>query len=281
MQREDWQNLPLGQETTYESSYNPNLLYPIPRVVSRTQLGLEGSALPFTGADEWWGFELSWLNEKGVPQVAVARFRFAASSPAMIESKSFKLYLNSLNQSEFSSRQAVRALLEKDLSAVAGSDVLVTLFDVEDASLNVRQPEGFCLDHLDIEARIYQPDATLLKHLGDTAEVEQVAVEETLYSHLLRSNCPVTGQPDWATVSIAYRGTALDRKALLAYIISFREHQDFHEHCVERIYCDLQALGGFEQLTVCARYTRRGGLDINPLRTSTGEICFPGRFARQ
>ncbi|TLM77584.1 NADPH-dependent 7-cyano-7-deazaguanine reductase QueF [Microbulbifer harenosus] len=276
MNREDWQNLPLGQETRYESSYNPKLLHPIPRSVSRAQLGLEGQVLPFTGADEWWGFELSWLNPKGVPQVAVARFRFAASSPAMIESKSFKLYLNSFNQSEFPSREAVQATLEKDLSAAAGSDVAVTLFDVEDTALDVHKPVGFCLDGLDIEARTYQPDAALLK-----LEEGGKAVEEVLYSHLLRSNCPVTGQPDWATVTIEYRGPALDRAALLAYIISFREHQDFHEHCVERIYCDLQNLAEFETLTVCARYTRRGGLDINPLRTSTGEIAFPGRFARQ
>lgn len=276
MNREDWQNLPLGRETRYESSYNPKLLHPIPRSVSRAQLGLEGQPLPFTGADEWWGFELSWLNPKGVPQVAVARFRFAASSPAMIESKSFKLYLNSFNQTVFSSRTAVQATLEQDLSAAAGSDVAVTLFDVEDAELAVHKPVGFCLDGLDIEARTYQPDAALLK-LEEGGE----RVEEVLYSHLLRSNCPVTGQPDWATVMIDYRGPALDRTALLAYIISFREHQDFHEHCVERIYCDLQQLAAFEKLTVCARYTRRGGLDINPLRTSTGEIVFPGRFARQ
>ncbi|WP_105103886.1 NADPH-dependent 7-cyano-7-deazaguanine reductase QueF [Microbulbifer pacificus] len=276
MNREDWQNLPLGQETRYESSYNPNLLHPIPRSVSRAQLGLEGQTLPFTGADEWWGFELSWLNPKGVPQVAVARFRFAASSPAMIESKSFKLYLNSFNQTEFPSWEAVLATLERDLGAAAGSDVAVTLYGVEDPALSVHKPAGFCLDGLDIEARSYQPDAALLK-LEEGTDV----VEEVLYSHLLRSNCPVTGQPDWATIMIDYRGPALDRAALLAYIISFREHQDFHEHCVERIYCDLQQLTVFEKLTVCARYTRRGGLDINPLRTSIGEIDFPGRFARQ
>ena len=276
MDREDWQNLPLGQETRYESTYNPQLLHPIPRSVSRAQLGLEGDALPFTGADEWWGFELSWLNPKGLPRVAVARFRFAASSPSMIESKSFKLYLNSFNQTEFASVNAVRETLEKDLSRAAGSDVAVTLFDVEDPVLAVQAPEGICLDQLDIETRSYQPDAGLLK-----LEEGAATVEETLYSHLLRSNCPVTGQPDWATVSIAYHGPALDRAALLAYIVSFREHQDFHEHCVERIYCDLQRLAAFEQLTVCARYTRRGGLDINPLRTSSGEIAFPGRFARQ
>ena len=280
MNREDWQNLPLGQETHYEATYNPSLLHPIPRSVSRAQLGLDEQTLPFSGADEWWGFELSWLNPKGVPQVAVARFRFAASSPSMIESKSFKLYLNSLNQTEFVSADVVRDTLERDLSAAAGSDVAVTLFDVEDAALAVQAPAGICVDKLDVEARIYQPDAGLLK-LSSEPERQGAAVEETLYSHLLRSNCPVTGQPDWATVSVEYRGPALDRKSLLAYIVSFREHQDFHEHCVERIYCDLQKLADFEKLTVCARYTRRGGLDINPLRTNIGEIVFPARYARQ
>ena len=277
MQREDWQNLPLGQETQYESSYNPRLLHPIPRAVSRAQLGL-GERLPFSGADEWWGFELSWLNPKGVPQVAVARFRFAATSPAMIESKSFKLYLNSFNQTVFAHAEEVRKILESDLSAAAGSDVAVTLFDVESDALAVQKPAGTCIDALDIETRQYQPDAQLLALVGG----EQAGqVEEVLYSHLLRSNCPVTGQPDWATVVVDYKGPALKREALLAYIISFREHQDFHEHCVERIFCDLMQLAEFEQLTVCARYTRRGGLDINPLRTSTGEIVFPGRYARQ
>jgi len=276
MNREDWQNLPLGQETRYESTYNPKLLHPIPRAVSRAQLGLEEGELPFTGADEWWGFELSWLNPKGVPQVAVARFRFAALSPFMIESKSFKLYLNSFNQTEFPSTDAVRDTLQRDLGEAAGSDVAVSLFAVDDPSLDVVRPQGACIDQLDIETRQYQPDSGLLKLAESGA-----TVEETLYSHLLRSNCPVTGQPDWATVSIEYQGPALDRAGLLAYIVSFREHQDFHEHCVERIFCDLQKLAAFESLTVCARYTRRGGLDINPLRTSTGQIRFPGRFARQ
>ena len=274
MHREDWQNLPLGQETTYESSYNPQLLHPIPRQVSRAHLGLQGELLPFFGQDEWWGFELSWLNPKGVPQVAVARFTFLAETPSMVESKSFKLYLNSFNQTEFASWESVRETLVRDLSAASGGEVAVELFSVEDPALAVAKPEGFCLDQLDIETRRYQPDAAILK-LDDGER------SETLYSHLLRSNCPVTGQPDWATVSVAYKGRALNREALLAYIISFREHQDFHEHCVERIFCDLQALEEFEELTVCARYTRRGGLDINPLRSTIAGAKLPPRFARQ
>ncbi|WP_193165300.1 NADPH-dependent 7-cyano-7-deazaguanine reductase QueF [Microbulbifer hainanensis] len=275
-EREDWQNLLLGKETRYESSYNPQLLFPIERAVSRAHLGLAGGELPFFGEDEWWGFELSWLNPKGLPQVAVARFTFPATSPHMVESKSFKLYLNSFNQTPFDSWQVVRNILVRDLSAAAGAAVAVELFGVEDPQLGIAKPDGFCLDGLDIETRHYQPDAALLKLDGDRGQVS-----ERLYSHLLRSNCPVTGQPDWATVCFDYRGPALDREGLLAYIVSFREHQDFHEHCVERIFCDLQQLAEFEELTVCARYTRRGGLDINPLRSTTQGVPLPPRFARQ
>ncbi|GAA5525995.1 NADPH-dependent 7-cyano-7-deazaguanine reductase [Microbulbifer aestuariivivens] len=275
MERDDWKGLPLGQETEYEFNYNPALLQPIPRAISRAHLGL-GDSLPFAGVDEWWGFELSWLNPKGVPQVAVGRFTFPHSSPAMVESKSFKLYLNSLNQTQFADWETVRGMLQRDLSAAAGGPVSVALYGVEDAALAVQKPQGFCLDQLDIEARQYQPDASLLKLAPAGGEVA-----EQLYSHLLRSNCPVTGQPDWATVCIDYRGPALDREALLAYVISFREHQDFHEHCVERIFCDLQKLATFGELTVCARYTRRGGLDINPLRTTGKNMGLPPRFARQ
>ncbi|WP_444930441.1 NADPH-dependent 7-cyano-7-deazaguanine reductase QueF [Microbulbifer sp. SSSA002] len=276
MTREDWQNLPLGQETTYESTYNPELLHPIQRSVSRAQLGLSAGALPFFGEDEWWGFELSWLNPKGKPQVAVVRFSFPAESPCMVESKSFKLYLNSFNQSKFESWRLVQDTLARDLGAAVGASVGVTLMNVEDGALAIGKPEGHCLDHLDIEVSEYQPAPALL-----ALEKAEEDVSETLYSHLLRSNCPVTGQPDWATVVIAYKGPALKREALLAYIVSFREHQDFHEHCVERIFCDLQKLAEFTELTVCARYTRRGGLDINPLRSTLIEQPLPPRFARQ
>jgi 7-cyano-7-deazaguanine reductase len=277
MERKDWQNLPLGRETRYESAYNPELLQPIPRAISRAHLGIgEGDSLPFYGVDEWWGFELSWLNGRGKPQVAVARFSFPAQSPAMVESKSFKLYLNSFNQSEFESHRLVKETLTRDLSRACGAEISVELFDVEEPALALAKPEGFCLDQLDIETRIYQPDAALLK-----LDAARGQVSEQLYSHLLRSNCPVTGQPDWATVCVEYKGIALDREALLAYIVSFREHQDFHEHCVERIFCDLQNLAEFEELTVCARYTRRGGLDINPLRSTLPDKKLPPRCSRQ
>lgn len=276
MAKGDWQKLPLGKETQYESSYNPQLLYPIQRSTSRAHLGIDGGALPFYGKDEWWAFELSWLNPKGLPQVAVGRFSFPATSPNMVESKSFKLYLNSFNQTVFESRHTVRETLEKDLSALADTEVSTTLFYAEDPALTVEKPKGFCLDQLDIETRNYRPDASLLK-----LEKGDERAEETLYSHLLRSNCPVTGQPDWATVWVEYKGPKISRESLLAYIVSFRQHQDFHEHCVERMFCDLQGLAEFEVLTVCARYTRRGGLDINPLRSSRPDAKLPKRFARQ
>ncbi|GAB2883084.1 NADPH-dependent 7-cyano-7-deazaguanine reductase QueF [Microbulbifer echini] len=276
MNREDWENLPLGRETVYESSYNPELLHPIQRCISRAQLGLSVGALPFFGEDEWWGFELSWLNTKGKPQVAVARFSFPAESPYMVESKSFKLYLNSFNQSRFESWRLVRDTLVRDLSTAVGTAVRVTLLEVEDVSLDVQKPMGYCLDQLDIAVEQYQPESALLA-LDESGEM----VSETLYSHLLRSNCPVTGQPDWATVLVEYKGPKLEREALLAYFIAFREHQDFHEHCVERIFCDLQTIADFSELTVCARYTRRGGLDINPQRSTRVEKALPPRFARQ
>ncbi|MDP5210032.1 MULTISPECIES: NADPH-dependent 7-cyano-7-deazaguanine reductase QueF [unclassified Microbulbifer] len=276
MSRKDWHNLPLGRETNYESTYNPQLLHPIQRSVSRAQLGLPHGALPFFGVDEWWAFELSWLNPRGKPQVAVARFSFPAESPHMVESKSLKLYLNAFNQSRFESWRLVQDTLARDLSATALTNVGVTLVDVEDRALAVEKPCGYCLDHLDIEVEQYQPDSALL-----ALDKREEDVSETLYSHLLRTNCPVTGQPDWATVVVEYKGPALEREALLAYIISFREHQDFHEHCVERIFCDLQQLADFSELTICARYTRRGGLDINPLRSTCIEKHLPPRFPRQ
>lgn len=275
MIEEHWNDLPLGKETQYEFEYNPGLLHPIERAHSREKLGI-GAALPFKGEDIWWGFELSWLNERGKPQVAVAQFRIPVDSPNIIESKSFKLYLNSFNQSRFVSRAEVEALLANDLSGAAGAPVQVELFDVEDPALAVGALAGTCLDDLDIEVGAYQPDSGLLAH----AEGAKV-VEESLYSHLLKSNCPVTGQPDWATVVINYRGQQIDREKLLEYLVSFRQHQDFHEHCVERIFCDVQRILSPEKLTVCARYTRRGGLDINPLRSSEITWEVPARLARQ
>lgn len=266
---------PLGRESAYPEHYDAGLLYPIPRAANRAPLGIEEDALPFVGEDEWHAFEVSWLNARGKPVVAVARFRVSAASPNLIESKSWKLYLNGFNQSRFASREAVIETLERDLSRAAGTPVSVALFAVDDEALAPRRLPGECLDDLDIAIDDYTPSA---EHLRAGQEV----VEETLHSHLLKSNCPVTGQPDWGSVLIRYRGPRLDREGLLRYLVGYRQHQDFHEHCVEHIFMDLMARARPERLLVLARYVRRGGLDISPWRATPGERPpEPLRLARQ
>ena len=254
---------PLGKATEYQSHYAPELLYPIPRQLKRSELGITDDALPFVGEDLWNSYELSWLNEKGKPVVAVGTFRVPADSPNLIESKSFKLYLNSFNQTTFASLEMVSTTMARDLSAAAGRPVEVALESLSAsprASIGI--PAGILLDELDIACERYQPAPELLTTLpGET-------VEETLYSHLLKSNCLVTGQPDWAMVVIRYRGKPIDRTGLLRYIVSFRNHNEFHEQCVERIFTDIKQHCQPEALAVHARYTRRGGLDINPFRSS-------------
>ncbi|CBV41902.1 NADPH-dependent 7-cyano-7-deazaguanine reductase QueF [Halomonas elongata] len=266
---------PLGRESAYPEHYDAGLLYPIERAANRAPLGIEEGALPFDGEDEWHAFELSWLNARGKPIVAVARFRLPASSPRLIESKSWKLYLNSFNQSRFASTDEVTQLLERDLAEAAGAAVGVEVFGVDDPALTPRSLPGECIDDLDIEIADYTPSAA---HLTVGEEI----VEETLHSHLLKSNCPVTGQPDWGSVMIRYRGPKLDREGLLRYLVGYRQHQDFHEHCVEHIFTDLMARARPERLLVLARYVRRGGLDISPWRATPGERPpEPLRLARQ
>lgn len=270
---------PLGQKTAYISSYDPSLLYPIVRQESREALGLEpGAELPFYGVDIWTGYELSWLNAQGKPQVAVAEFTIPCVSPFIIESKSFKLYLNSFNQTQFNSFAEVSERLVSDLSQVAGAAVAVNLQSLRESSLLISiEEESVCLDELNIAVSVYHPDPSLL-----TLAANAGPVTEKLSSHLLKSNCPVTGQPDWASLFIAYQGAKIDHENLLRYIISFREHQDFHEHCVERIFVDILQRCKPSSLSVYARYTRRGGLDINPFR-STEVAVEPGvgRLLRQ
>ena len=266
---------PLGQKTVYISSYNPSMLFPIARRESRELLEIEAD-LPFYGVDIWTGYELSWLNAFGKPQVAVAEFVIPCSSPFIIESKSFKLYLNSLNQTRFNTFADVANCLAGDLSRVAGAAVTVNLQALPESSLLISgEGGGICLDDLDIAAYVYHPEPSFL-----TVSDEQV--EEKLCSHLLKTNCPVTGQPDWASLFIHYQGAKINRENLLRYIISFREHQDFHEHCVERIFIDILQRCQPTSLSVYARYTRRGGLDINPFR-STEIDAEPtvGRLLRQ
>ncbi len=261
---------PLGKPTEYRATYAPELLYPIPRQLKRDELGIDAAALPFVGEDLWNAYELSWLNARGKPQVAVATFRVPADSPHLVESKSLKLYLNSFNQTPFADVAAVEATLVGDLSAAAGAPVGVEIAVLTGRpQAAVGYPAGVLLDELDIACDTYQPAPELL------ATVAGAEVEETLYSHLLKSNCLVTGQPDWAMVVIRYRGRPLDRAGLLRYIVSFREHNEFHEQCVERIFCDISRRCTPAALAVYARYTRRGGLDINPFRSS-GEFPAPG-----
>ncbi|ELS8947313.1 NADPH-dependent 7-cyano-7-deazaguanine reductase QueF [Vibrio fluvialis] len=255
--------LTLGKKTEYANQYDPSLLQPVPRSLNRNDLNL-GDELPFLGCDIWTLYELSWLNDKGLPQVAIGEVAIPATSANLIESKSFKLYLNSFNQTRFADWAEVQACLQKDLSACAGESVQV---EVKPLAAYTAQPivtmQGECIDDQDIEISSYDFDDTLLAE----ASSDEI-VEETLHSHLLKSNCLITNQPDWGSVEIAYRGPKIDREALLRYIVSFREHNEFHEQCVERIFTDISRYCHPEHLTVLARYTRRGGLDINPFRSS-------------
>ncbi|NNN24147.1 NADPH-dependent 7-cyano-7-deazaguanine reductase QueF [Pseudomonas nitroreducens] len=268
---------PLGKSSEYVSTYAPELLFPISRSTKWAELGLTADTLPYQGVDLWNCYELSWLTASGKPVVAIGEFSIPAQSPNIIESKSFKLYLNSLNQTAFDSAEAVRAVMERDLSAAAGAPVGVRVRSLDEvAGEGVAVIEGTCVDDLDVAVESYDHPRPELLSCDDTRRVDEV-----LYSHLLKSNCPVTGQPDWGTLVVEYAGPALDAASLLAYVVSFRQHQDFHEQCVERIYLDLQRLLQPTRLTVYARYVRRGGLDINPYRSSEAVQPDNRRLVRQ
>ena len=252
---------PLGREVSYPQTYDPSQLFPIDRADTRATLTLPAG---WHGADIWNAYEVSWLNRRGLPRAALARFVVPAESPRLIESKSFKLYLNSFNETRFDSSEEVQAVMQADLSRVAGGEVQVALMDRLDTLASHHAPlMGHCLDTQDVEIHHYLPEPGLLQ----AASGDEV-VNETLVSHLLKSNCPVTGQPDWGSVQIRYSGRRIDRESLLKYIVSFRRHTEFHEHCVERMYCDIWNALRPESLFVMALYTRRGGLDINPWRSS-------------
>ncbi|VXB76889.1 NADPH-dependent 7-cyano-7-deazaguanine reductase [Pseudomonas sp. 8BK] len=268
---------PLGKSSEYIATYTPSLLFPIPRAAKWAELGLSAETLPYQGVDFWNCFELSWLLPSGKPVVAMGEFAIPADSPNIIESKSFKLYLNSLNQSVFNSADELVAVLVQDLSVAAGKPVGVRVRSLAEVTAEgVQAAPGVCIDELDVAISNYEQPQPELLHC-DAARV----VEESLHSHLLKSNCPVTGQPDWGTLVVQYRGLALDHASLLAYLVSFRQHADFHEQCVERIFLDLQRLLKPEHLTVYARYVRRGGLDINPYRSSGPISPDNQRLARQ
>ncbi len=252
----------LGQPTDYAGHYDPRRLFPIPRAGNRAGLALQD--VPLHGVDVWNAYELSWLDRRGKPAVALAELRVPASTPNLIESKSLKLYLNGFMQTRMDGAEAVAARMVDDLSAAAGGPVSVQLQPLSALrGAGLDELDGECIDDIDIDVTDYAHPQRAMLRVADPAPVS-----EQLVSHLLKSNCPVTGQPDWASVQIAYAGPRLDRAALLCYLIAYREHAEFHEHCVEQIFCDLWQQLQPLRLSVYARYTRRGGLDINPFRSS-------------
>lgn len=270
--------LHLGKTTSYVDQYDATLLDPIPRTLARSSLPLkDDDVLPFTGVDVWTAYEISWLNTQGKPIVAMAEFVFSAASPSIVESKSFKLYLNSFNQTQFSNWDSVRNRLKSDLESLTGATVTVRLMTLtEGMSLTLAQFEGENIDDAEVVCSEYSPNANLLQLSNNRHNVS-----ETLASDLLKSNCPVTGQPDWASLYVRYQGPAIDRASLLKYVVSYRHHKDFHEHCVESIFIDILTRCKPTKLTVYARYTRRGGLDINPFRTNCQEAPESLRLVRQ
>ncbi|WP_426103436.1 NADPH-dependent 7-cyano-7-deazaguanine reductase QueF [Massilia sp. TSP1-1-2] len=254
---------PLGKSAAYQTQYAPELLFPIPRQQKRDELQLTGT-LPFFGVDIWNAYELSWLNMRGKPQVAIATISAPADSPNIIESKSFKLYLNSFNQTRLANTDALLALLREDLSNGFGAPVHIVLTQPDGfEGVKMGELDGLLLDRLDVDIDQYSPSPSLLSSARGEAPVE-----EKLVSHLLKSNCLVTGQPDWASVQIRYVGPQIEQEGLLKYLIGFREHNEFHEQCVERIFVDILRQCAPQKLAVYARYTRRGGLDINPWRSN-------------
>ncbi|MEO8306147.1 MAG: NADPH-dependent 7-cyano-7-deazaguanine reductase QueF [Betaproteobacteria bacterium] len=266
---------PLGHATTYAEGYDPALLFVVDRAPQRGELQL-GAALPFRGVDIWNAYELSWLDTAGKPQIAIATFAVPAESPRLVESKSVKLYLTAMNQARFSSEQEIRQTITRDLSHATGANVGVTLtLPADFATFPHAEPAGECLDALPIGVDRFELVPEVLSAKGRI-------VDETLFSRLFRSVCPVTGQPDYATIELVYRGLRIDRDGLLRYLVSFRRHPGFHEHCVERIFVDVWRRCGPERLSVGAWFTRRGGIDINPYRTS-GDMPSPpnARAARQ
>jgi len=250
---------PLGQPTSYADQYDPGLLFAIPRVESRAALDL-GNNLPFNGCDIWTAWEITWLNSAGVPQIASAEILVPAYSPHLIESKSLKLYLGSFAMTKIESADRLQQMIESDLNECTGSDVELRLHSTGDET-NIEEFAGDCIDSTDTSCDVFDVDAEFL-------EASDEVVTETLHSHVLRSLCPVTDQPDLGSVMVSYKGPQIDRVGLLRYIVSFRQHNDFHEACVERMFMDIKQRCNSEHLTVYARYQRRGGIDINPFRSN-------------
>jgi len=258
---------PLGKKSSYINTYEPTLLFPLPRKPKRDEIGITES-LPFSGFDLWTAFEVSWLNPQGKPIVAIAEFKIPSDSKFLIESKSFKLYLNSFNNSSFESFNHVKSIMVKDLSKATTANVEVILSRLTETIAKIETMNGICLDELEVECTQYQPN---ILYLNTTTE----KVHQTLHTNLLKSNCLVTGQPDWGSVEIQYKGNKIEHAGLLKYIVSLRDHNEFHEQCVERIFMDINRTCHPDWLTVYARYTRRGGLDINPYRTNRTDLDTP------
>ena len=266
--------IPLGKKVSHSRRYDPGHLFGVPRASARCRLGI-GDPLPFYGHDLWHAYEISWLNEKGKPRVAMAEICFPITSTHIIESKSLKLYLNSFNQTCFSSSGKVAAVIQKDLCRVAGGDVTATLILPSQFYLSrLSEPVGICLDDQDLTIDQYRLCPDLLVSGGPPCT-------ERLFSNLLKTNCPVTGQPDWATLVIEYTGPRIDHAGLLRYFVSFREHTGFHENCVEQIFVDITGYCNPEKLFVHACFTRRGGIDINPFRSSYTMVPETLRYTRQ
>lgn len=255
----------LGRKTEYDQSYNPDRLYPIPRADKRKEIGIDSDRLPFSGFDCWNHYEVSWLNEKGKPIVATAEIYYDCTSPLIVESKSLKLYFNSFNQSKFKSINEVENIIKKDLEEAIDSEVTVVIKQIGKSQSNLsilhEKFDGECIDDIDVECTKYTVHADYLSTSNEQ-------VQEILYSDLLKSNCLVTNQPDWGSVQIIYKGNKINREGLLRYLVSFRNHNEFHEQCIERIFIDIMRYCKPDELTIYGRYTRRGGLDINPYRST-------------
>lgn len=256
-------NIELGKKSEYDATYNPDKLFPIPRAPKRLEIGINPEQLPFCGFDSWNHYEVSWLDHKGKPVVATAGMVYDCHSLNIIESKSLKLYFNSFNNTQFSSISEVENTIKKDLSLRLGTEVSVQVHQLGKGTIISLQDAftGESIDELDVNCSVYSVDPSFLT-------VEEQSVEETLYSDLLKSNCLVTYQPDWGSVQIHYKGPKINREGLLKYIVSYRNHNEFHEQCIERIFVDIMQQCKPQQLTVYGRYTRRGGLDINPYRST-------------
>lgn len=270
-------DVPLGKATDYRDTYTPSLLVSMARADTRAPMGITGDALPFKGEDVWMSYELTWLGERGKPEVSAVRIKVPATSPSIVESKSLKLYLGSLAQTRFANRAELMSTLNSDLGIAFRAPVLIELVDLARIPHIVHQPPGICLDGLDVKLTRYERDPALLRLEGGPERV----VKETLHTNLFRCLCPVTGQPDHATVVVHYLGRPISRGSLLAYLVSYRNHQAFHEATVEQIFMDLQRRCGAEQLTIAGRFLRRGGIDINPFRSTVEDQMPLMRLPRQ